>query len=100
MPVTRRWRSTDLAPSLEDERRIAVPVLIVIGQRDILMCAPDALDCSSSQALMRSEGPWYSPKARLETAAIPNTGHSLNLHLTAPIWNEIARDWMDRHFDR
>ncbi|MGC7101259.1 alpha/beta hydrolase [Amycolatopsis lurida] len=90
----------DAFPGLEDKRRITVPVLIVIGQRDILMCAPEALDCSSSQALMLSEGPWYGPRARLETASIPNTGHSLNLHLTAPVWNEIARSWMDRHFGR
>ncbi len=79
--------------------QIEVPVLDVVGQNDTMNCAPDGADCTSSATLQRAEAPFYSPAAHLEAVVIPDTGHSLNMHTTAPQWFDVVIDWMKRqHF--
>ncbi|MEU8891654.1 alpha/beta hydrolase [Streptomyces sp. NPDC048442] len=77
-------------------RRIRVPVLVVVGERDKLICGAPGSDCSSSAALRASAAPLYGPKARLEALAVPATGHVLNLHRTAPLWYAYAQEWANR----
>lgn len=84
------------SPALD--REITLPVLIVVGQYDQLMCGEGATDCSSSAALLASEQKAYGPGAAVEAAVIADAGHALNLHTTAPVWFDIASDWMGRHF--
>jgi len=46
-------------------RRITVPVMVVMGGGDGNFCGPPlGADCSSSEALRASEGPFYAPEAR------------------------------------
>lgn len=77
-------------------RLIRVPVLVVVGQNDRLICGGTGSDCSGSAALRASAAPLYGPAARLEAVAVPATGHVLNLHRTAPWWYDRAQDWVDR----
>lgn len=73
-------------------RAIQVPVLSVVGQQDLFFCSDAA--CSNAQA----ETTFYGPQAQLELQVLPGFGHDLNLHLNAPTWFALARDWSDRHF--
>jgi pimeloyl-ACP methyl ester carboxylesterase len=84
-------------PGNEDLRKIKVPVLIVVGQHDRLMCGGTGVDCFSSRSLYASENRWYSPEAHLETFVLADSGHSLNLHRSAPQWIAYARSWLTRH---
>ncbi|MGW7416913.1 alpha/beta hydrolase, partial [Streptomyces sp. NPDC054863] len=77
-------------------RRIKVPVLVVVGGQDKLICGGPGSDCSSSAALKASAAPLYGPRARLEALAVPATGHVLNLHRTAPLWYAYAQEWANR----
>ncbi|MER5294959.1 alpha/beta fold hydrolase [Streptomyces pharetrae] len=76
--------------------RIRVPVLVVVGQNDRLICGGQGADCSTPAALKAAAAPLYGPQARLETLLIPATGHSLNMHRTAPAWYAYAQDWTKR----
>ncbi|NIL53829.1 alpha/beta hydrolase [Streptomyces sp. 2BBP-J2] len=80
-------------------RRITVPVLVVVGQNDRLICGGSGSDCSSSVALRASAAPLYGPKARLEAIAVPRTGHVLNLHRTTSQWYDRAQEWVERRVD-
>lgn len=78
-------------------RRIKVPVLVVVGEHDRLICGQGASDCSSSAALLAGERPYYAPTLDLQALVVPDTGHVLNLHRTAPaLYRQLAR-WADRH---
>lgn len=77
-------------------RRITVPVLVVVGQNDRLICGASGSDCSGSAALRADAAPLYGPKAELEAIAVPRTGHVLNLHRTTDQWYGRAQDWVGR----
>ncbi|WP_020386542.1 alpha/beta hydrolase [Kribbella catacumbae] len=81
-------------------RKIKVPVLVVVGQHDRLICGPGASDCSSSTALLAGERPYYAPTADLQALAVPNTGHVLNLHQTAPTFYPHLAHWTNSHIRR
>lgn len=78
-------------------QRIKVPVLVVVGEKDRLICGPGASDCSSSQALLAGERPYYSTD--LAALAVPNTGHVLNLHRTAPTLYPQLASWLTHHLN-
>jgi len=75
-----------------DAQAIHVPVLFVIGSRDNVFCTPP--QCEEAQL----EPSLYPADAQVEVRVLPGTGHSLNLHFTAPVFFGIAREWSDRHF--
>jgi pimeloyl-ACP methyl ester carboxylesterase len=76
---------------------IQVPVLVVVGQQDSLLCGVAAADCSSSASVQQTEAPFYAPQAQLQVAVIPNAGHDLNLHKNASLWFSIATQWAYAH---
>ena len=73
---------------------IHVPVLVAAGDTDVIFC--DAPSCSAGGTLTR-EAAFYAPDAVLETFALPNSGHSMNLHRNAPLWFDVANNWVRRH---
>lgn len=83
------------APVLVDDisSQITVPVLLVVGQQDGIVCGSLATDCSSAAAVLQSESPFYSPQAQLQAVVIPNVGHDLNLHRGAAAWFAAAVSW-------
>lgn len=78
--------------STADAQSIHVPVLFVIGSNDNVFCTPP--QCPEAQL----EAGLYPADAQVETALVPFSGHSLNLHFTAPLFFGIAREWSDRKF--
>jgi pimeloyl-ACP methyl ester carboxylesterase len=78
-------------------QRIKVPVLVVVGEKDRLICGAGASDCSSSQALLAGERPYYSTD--LAALAVPDTGHVLNLHRTAPSFYPDLVRWTRQHLN-
>jgi pimeloyl-ACP methyl ester carboxylesterase len=78
-------------------RRIKVPVIVVVGAHDRLICGPGASDCASSATLLAGERPYYATD--LSALVVPDTGHVLNLHRTAPtMYPELAR-WTSQHIN-
>ena len=83
----------DLATWAPLSAAIQVPVLVVVGDNDTLFC-PDP-SCTASGALDAEAG-FYAPEACPEVVALPETGHNLNLHLSAPVTYDLILEWMDR----
>jgi hypothetical protein len=76
---------------------IKVPVKVIVGDKDIFGCQPDAVDCSSQQSVYNFEKPFYSPQACLSVTLIKNAGHVLNLEVkAAPQEHDEIIDWMNR----
>jgi hypothetical protein len=75
-------------------RQLDVPVLDLIGERDLSFCTPP--DCPEAG----DEASFYpaSPDFRIVTR--PRAGHALNLHLNAPTTTALIRRWADRHSGR
>jgi pimeloyl-ACP methyl ester carboxylesterase len=74
---------------------IQVPVLILIGDNDLLGCGGE-LDCHDQKTVKAHEQKFFSPSACLETKVIEQTGHNLNLHLNAPQNYALIHSWMAR----
>lgn len=75
-------------------RSIKVPVLSVIGEFDKNFCD---IPCSDPDSLAPAmEGQYYAPAACLEIFVVPDAGHDINLHRSAPIWYRAAAAWSDR----
>jgi len=91
--------ASTFAPVLVDDisAQITVPVLLVVGQQDSIVCGLLATDCSSAASVRQAEAPFYSPQAQLQVAVIPNVGHDLNLHEAAPVWFAAAASWAYQH---
>ncbi len=75
---------------------IRVPVLVVVGELDDIFCG-GLVNCSDSAAVHTHESRYFSPEACLQTAVIPQTGHVLALHSTAPLTSAHALLWSERY---
>jgi pimeloyl-ACP methyl ester carboxylesterase len=70
---------------------ISVPTLIVLGEHDRVFCDEDGLVCNR-QNVFNEEKPYYS--VRYEVLIAPETGHDLQLHLTAPATGDEILHWL------
>ena len=81
----------------QPSRSIKVPTLLIVGQYDRVMCNvpgdPDGLVCNEHN-VAQQEAPYYSDQARLRVLVVRNTGHDLQLHLSAPETGEAILDWL------
>jgi pimeloyl-ACP methyl ester carboxylesterase len=75
---------------------IHVPVLIVNGQFDRLVCGDGSI-CANGAALAAAEAPFFAPDACLQAAVTPRAGHDLNLHPSAPDTYAAIRAWSDAY---
>ena len=86
-------------PATAPSQAIKVPTLLVVGQHDRVMCTfpgdSDGLVCNSHNILAQ-EMPYYSGVPQLDVLAVPNTGHDLQLHRSAPATGEAILDWLSR----
>jgi pimeloyl-ACP methyl ester carboxylesterase len=71
---------------------IHVPTLIVNGQYDSF-CATDVDDCSTEESFYQAESPYFISAACLRTMLMPNTGHDVALHYSAPESDKLILDW-------
>ncbi|GAB4585920.1 alpha/beta fold hydrolase [Nocardia sp. IFM 10818] len=74
-------------------RSIDVPVLIIQGRHDFLLCAEGGADCSSVAAIEALESAYYSPAARLRVTLIPDSGHNVMLSGNRGTAVDAAADW-------
>jgi pimeloyl-ACP methyl ester carboxylesterase len=71
-------------------RAIKVPVLIILGSRDLLGC--DATyDCSSGSMIAREEAPFYSSQP--QACSVTGSGHSVSLHLNHWLQEVASIEW-------
>lgn len=75
---------------------IQVPTLIFDGQEDVHYCAADDDDCSTEQSFYADESPYFDPPACLRTFLMPDTGHDVALHYTAPLSDSLILGWAYR----
>lgn len=79
-------------------RSIEVPVLSVVGEYDRNFCDIPCSDPSSPAPAQEPQ--YYAPEACLEVFVVPNAGHNINLHRSAPVWFRKAIEWSDRRVGR
>ncbi|WP_307793355.1 alpha/beta fold hydrolase [Amycolatopsis sp. MtRt-6] len=89
-----------IALVLPYSRRITVPVLVAMGERDNVFCGPLASDCSSAESLRQGEAGYYSPEARLRTFVVPGYGHSINFAPGAPLLHNAVTSWTNEMVGR
>ena len=75
---------------------LTVPVLSVVGDYDATFCGVPT--CSQPGSAAALEPLFYPAAAQLELHVVPDTGHDLNLHLSAHTWFALAQEWLDRRF--
>ena len=76
---------------------IHVPVLVAVGDFDLVFCNEPSCSVSGS---LGAEAGFFAPDACLETRIIPTAGHDLNLHFQGPFTFLTLLDWMDRRVGR
>lgn len=74
-------------------RAIRVPVLIVVGAMDTLVCDGSTLPCFSGAAVSKRESPHFSVQAQLRIMVVPKAGHNTALHPNAPHWSQLSNRW-------
>ncbi len=98
--TTTDGEAATFAPVLTDgiSAKINVPVLLVVGQQDNILCGQLATNCSSAATVLQAEAPYYAPQVQLQVAVIPNSGHDLNLHKAAPLSFAAITAWAYQYF--
>lgn len=71
------------------------PLLIVTGVNDALLCGPPLSSCLS---LLAASGQLFPNTTHFEYSAIPNTGHDLNLHYSAPVTFARIHLFLNKYF--
>jgi pimeloyl-ACP methyl ester carboxylesterase len=79
-------------------RGIDVPVLLAIGEKDVVFCGFLARDCSSAEALRKQEALYFGPAAQLSTYVLPKAGHAMALHSNVGEYREATRAWLRARF--
>lgn len=86
--------STKPTASVPVPHQIRVPVLLVVGQKDFVMCdGVTKYDCTRPGTVRAFESAYYPPEARLQVATVPLTGHDLALSTTAPATDAVMLHW-------
>jgi hypothetical protein len=74
-------------------RAISAPVLLVMGETDVLFCGAGQ-PCTTPADICQREHTAYPPGTALAATTIPRTGHSINLHRTAPLAFTAINTWL------
>ncbi|HKY62806.1 MAG TPA: alpha/beta hydrolase [bacterium] len=79
-------------PETSPSRAIQVPTLIVLGDRDQIVCGPpDGLECTRDN-IFALEAPYFGVTPDVYIA--PNTGHAVTLHKSGPQTYKVINDWI------
>jgi pimeloyl-ACP methyl ester carboxylesterase len=77
-------------------RNIQVPVLITVGQFDILQCNESiGVSCANAAAVMARESANFTARACLKAFVVDGAGHSTNYHLKALDSYNFINNWLD-----
>ncbi|MEV6848838.1 alpha/beta hydrolase [Actinoplanes sp. NPDC051411] len=74
-------------------RAITVPVLFAVGATDALFCGPGQ-PCATAADICQRERAAFPPGTALSAVTVPETGHSINLHRTAPLAFAAITAWL------
>jgi pimeloyl-ACP methyl ester carboxylesterase len=74
--------------------RVTVPVLIVVGQQDRLMCGGPNPDCADPASVAAAERPYYASAPAVGVVTIPGTGHDIALHPSADLSFADINGWL------
>ncbi len=86
-------RNTPVDTNLSNQ--IDVPVLSITGQQDAIFCYdPGTFNCADVPAVTTNEAPFYVNAASLNVATVPDSGHDLTLHPSAPDSYQIISQWI------
>lgn len=86
-----------LAP-LNASDSITVPVLVILGQQDVIFCtSPGAFNCASDSSLAAAEAPYYVSTPSLTAELVPDTGHDIALHPSANTSFSMINSWINTH---
>ncbi|CAF4244508.1 unnamed protein product, partial [Adineta steineri] len=74
-----------------------IPMLIVMGQNDVLFCnlLNIALSCNDANTIINREKDDYT--TTIEAYVLENSGHDINLHRNARDWFQAALDWTNKY---
>jgi len=75
---------------------VTVPVLTISGQEDAITCGL-TLDCTNSAQVASNEAAYYTGAPSLTTDTVPDTGHDINLHPSAPSSFATINNWIQSH---
>jgi pimeloyl-ACP methyl ester carboxylesterase len=81
-------------PPLNVSDTISVPVLLIVGQQDKLMCGGPVPDCADPDSVRAAEAPYYRSAASLTVQTVPDTGHDLALHPSADQSFTLINRWL------
>ena len=80
-------------------KRIKVPVLIAIGEKDRVFCT-NILSCKDAKKVHNRERAYYLSRAKLDVFVVPNAGHNINYERTAPKFYKKAKEWLVQNINR
>jgi pimeloyl-ACP methyl ester carboxylesterase len=83
-----------LVPPLNPSDQVTVPVLIVVGQQDALLCGGPLPDCDDPGSVRALESPYFAGAPSLTVDTVPDTGHDIALHPSAGQSFETINDWI------
>ncbi|GIH18953.1 alpha/beta fold hydrolase [Rugosimonospora africana] len=80
-------------------QQVHVPVLLVVGQNDSLVCDPgQGLSCRTPGDICTREAPDFPASGSVAAYVLPDAGHPVNLHYHANRWYAVAMRWVDHGF--
>ena len=82
---------TTLTVPLPSTALIDVPVLVANGAKDEFYCA---VDCTRGQVLAQEQA-YFAGAPCLDAAVMPDAGHDINLHPSAPAYQAKVLAWAD-----
>src|SRR5512146_3035879 len=86
---------TEMPVETDPARGIKVPTLIVIGNKDAIFCGPpDGIECTE-EGIRNWEARYFTVNP--DFLVVPDTGHEIALHTTAPATYAEMLDWIDAH---
>ena len=76
---------------------ITVPVLLVVGEQDALLCVDRVPDCTDPAAVQASELPYYQSAPSLTVDMVPGAGHDLTAEPSADQTFATINQWIGTH---
>ncbi len=82
-------------PPLNVSDSVTVPVLLVVGEEDALLCVDSVPNCTDPTAVRDSELPYYQSAPSLTVDMVPDTGHDLTMEPSADQSFTTINDWIN-----
>lgn len=89
--------TVDTPPPLNVSDQITVPVLLVTGEQDALLCVGRVPDCTDPAAVQASELPYYVSAPSLTVDMVPGAGHDLTAEPSADQTFATINQWIVSH---